>query len=251
MLQTFDCSREDNGSLDELICEALAKIRWLEIKRFCKLCNNASSPKRGQPGCDPACMHGRFLCDIIATNLNAVALQAGLDLCGDASSWPFAGFGEAKSCLTGLISNKPGVNGGGQIGMVTDTDRHRPRAFFHHHKLHNFDWTMAGLSEVKAMWLMPKPMWATPDAIDDAPNKPKTVFSKCPHMTWDNHFSGDVLMNFAAREGFGLTVTCRRDRLPKGTPTKFMCELGTNFRSKTEGSKIRVPCFSDKESGRN
>lgn len=42
----------------------------------------------------------------------------------------------------------------------------------------------------------------------DVINKPKSVFSECPHMMWDNSFSGDCPFNCTATEGFGLTMTC-------------------------------------------
>ncbi len=34
------------------------------------------------------------------------------------------------------------------------------------------------------------------------------------HVTADNHFSGDNVMKFIGTKGYGITVTCRRDRFP-------------------------------------
>jgi len=46
--------------------------------------------------------------DVVIHNANALSLKAGLDLCGDESTWLFAGWGEAGACTalkaTGLLS---------------------------------------------------------------------------------------------------------------------------------------------------
>ena len=39
----------------------------------------------------------------------------------------------------------------------------------------------------------------------------KKVYSKRPHITADNHFSGENVMLFMGENGFGMTCTCRRD----------------------------------------
>jgi len=50
---------------------------------------------------------------------------------------------------------------------------------------------------------------------------PKGIFHERPHMTWDNFFSGDSIMNWLGQKGFAATMTCRRDRLPKDVPKHF------------------------------
>jgi len=39
----------------------------------------------------------------------------------------------------------------------------------------------------------------------------KKVYSKRPHITADNHFSGENVMLFMGENGLGMTCTCRRD----------------------------------------
>jgi len=39
----------------------------------------------------------------------------------------------------------------------------------------------------------------------------KKLYSKRPHITADNHFSGENGMAFMGENGFGMTCTCRRD----------------------------------------
>jgi hypothetical protein len=42
------------------------------------------------------------------------------------------------------------------------------------------------------------------------------IYKTPPHITADNHFSGDNIMKFMGSKGYGFTVTCRRDHFPVG-----------------------------------
>ena len=44
----------------------------------------------------------------------------------------------------------------------------------------------------------------------------KKIYRAPPHITVDNHFSGDKIMKFMGSKGYGFTVTCHRDRFPEG-----------------------------------
>ena len=44
----------DGSDYDEVIADSINHSRWLQIKRTVKLNNNSTSPKRGEPGYDPA-----------------------------------------------------------------------------------------------------------------------------------------------------------------------------------------------------
>ena len=52
-------------------------------------------------------------------------------------------------------------------------------------------------------------------------DKRKQIFEEPPHITMDNFFSGDMVLNFLGQEGWKATMTCRRDRLPQGVPKKY------------------------------
>ena len=136
ILRRFDNSRPDNSAFDEDIFKSMTKTRWLQIKRVYKLCNNLMSKKRGEQGFDPAYKY-RFIYDVLAFNVNALTKNASLDICGDESLWPYSGFGDTKSGLTGVVMGKPGISKGGQIVVAIDRGRFHPRAFLHRHKLHN------------------------------------------------------------------------------------------------------------------
>jgi hypothetical protein len=50
----------------------------------------------------------------------------------------------------------------------------------------------------------------------------KKIFREKPHSTWDNYFSGDMILNWLGENGFSSTMTCRRDRLPAEIPGHFL-----------------------------
>lgn len=184
--------------------------KWRESTSFAAI-------KSNQPGHDP--VHKcRFICDIIAADVNAIAKKVCLDLCGDESAWPHAGFGEAKTGLVLVIGDKPGVNKGRQIVVVMDCHQMHLRAFLCRHKKHNFKWSCPGASEAQLIWEHQL------EPLVTASGKLGAIFSQAPHMTWDNHFSGDCIVRHAATEGFGLTTTCRHDRLPMSVPSEHFCK---------------------------
>jgi hypothetical protein len=53
-----------------------------------------------------------------------------------------------------------------------------------------------------------------PNTTDTYKYPTKKIYCSQPHVTADNHFSGDNIMKFIGMKGYGITVTCRRDRFP-------------------------------------
>jgi hypothetical protein len=49
----------------------------------------------------------------------------------------------------------------------------------------------------------------------------KKIYANHLHITADNHFSGENVMNYIGKNGFGITTTCRRDCFPKGLKDYF------------------------------
>lgn len=160
----------------------------------------------------------------------------------------FNGWGEAGTGLLGLISNKPGVAPrGGKIVMVSDVDRIRPRAYVHRHKLNEKHFTKGsnhGQNEVKLIWDMLSPLCER----DNQFVCPQPIFREKPHFTWDNYFCGDALMDYPANEGFGLTMTCRRDRLPAGIPNKHLQKGKKDASTRPRASRFQQP-FCIKKAG--
>jgi hypothetical protein len=124
----------DGADFDRLVLASITHTRWLQIKRVMKLNNNDVSPKRGEAGYNPAFKFD-MLYDVLISNLNAITKHAEADQCGDETTWGHGGYGEAGSGLAGRIMGKPGITRGGQIVIISDVSRCRPRAYVHRHKL--------------------------------------------------------------------------------------------------------------------
>jgi hypothetical protein len=70
-------------------------------------------------------------------------------------------------------------------------------------------------------------------------------------MTWDNFFSGDNILAYACEKGFGLTMTCRRDRLPdKGViDSKYWHKEKTDSGPRPKAARYEQPIFAIKRVG--
>jgi hypothetical protein len=66
----------DGSDYDHYVAESINHSRWLQIKRTCKLCNNNVSPKRGEPGYNPAYKYD-LLYNTLIHNINQMT---GLEL---------------------------------------------------------------------------------------------------------------------------------------------------------------------------
>ncbi len=88
------------------MAESISHSRWLQIKRTYKLCNNNVSPKRGEPGYNAAYKYD-LLFDTLIYNINQMTKFVESDQCGDETTWPHGGYGEAGSGLMGRIMGKP------------------------------------------------------------------------------------------------------------------------------------------------
>ena len=131
------------------------------------------------------------------------------------------GFGEPGSPgLVARIMGKPGTSKqGGQIVLVSDASRTHPWMYKHRYKCHEkYDgWNKPGLSEVRQLMEIITPR------IEGEPEVPgmRQIFKERPHITWDNSFSGDQILNWLGEKGFGGTMTCRRDRTMEGVAKEY------------------------------
>ena len=242
-LRRFE-QREGNTAYSDLIADAFTKTRWLELKRVHKLCNNLTAKPRGHDEYNPAYKYD-FIYDVITHNVNALTLFAGLDLCGDETTFPFNGWGEAASGLFTLVNNKPGVTRGGQMVLISDVDRIRPRVYVHRHKLNPKWYGAPGANEVRI--LLDKLSYLCENAMA---HRPRSIFREKPHITWDNYFSGDHTLQYACEQGFAMTMTTRRDRLPKGVPGRFLHKKKTQVTDRSKAARFEVPIFVVKNHAR-
>lgn len=100
--------------------------------------------------------------------------------------------------------------------MLSDVSRCRPCAYVHRHNLHVRPpgFAKQGPNEVRMLLLQ------LDQLISKEPGDGK-IFREKPHMTFDNFFSGDEIMDHIGQLGFAATMTCRRDRLPTGVPKSY------------------------------
>jgi hypothetical protein len=56
----------------------------------------------------------------------------------------------------------------------------------------------------------------------DPTDNRKQLFSECVHITMDNFFSGDEVLHYLGEGGWKGTMTCRRNRLTKSVPRKYI-----------------------------
>ena len=214
--------------MDDNIINAMTYRRFLQIKRTIKLCDNRMCPKRGEEGYDPAYKFD-FIWKVLVHNVNAITKEAELDLCGDETTYATSAFGEKGAGIVGRIQNKPGITKGGQIVLVSDVHRIRPRAYLHRHKLHkDDDFTKMGQIEVRKIADKLNKM-----VVGAKGHEPKLFKSK-PHTTWDNYFSGDAIFDYVGKLGMGMMMTCRRDRLPSDIEGKFLHKKKTDASQKTK-----------------
>ena len=66
----------------------------------------------------------------------------------------------------------------------------------------------------------------------------KKIYTACPHIVADNHFSGENVMQYIGTKGFGITTTCRRDRYPPG-----LKEFLNHLKVPSHDKKTRVARF--------
>ena len=66
----------------------------------------------------------------------------------------------------------------------------------------------------------------------------KKIYSKFPHVTWDNYFSGGEIMDWLGQFGFGAIMTCRGDLLPPSIPRKYLHKKKTYASGKTKDGAV-------------
>ena len=206
------------SAFDEYCDNALGYERWVQLKRIMKLNNNDLAKKKGEDGYNPAAKYD-LIYDVITSNVRAITKNAELDLTGDETTWAFQGYGEKGAKVVYRVMGKPGVTKGGQTVIVCATNHIRPYWYQHRHaftKRYGPGFTAEGPAEVRAC------IDALEKMVDNIPSEEKKIFRAPPHITFDNYFSGEEVCHYAGEKGFGLTMTCRRDRLPKGVKGEYM-----------------------------
>jgi hypothetical protein len=73
---------QSGAKYDDMVAKSMNYTRWLQINRTYTPNPNATSPKHGEPGYDPAYKYD-YIYNTIINNTNLFTKEAYLDLCGD------------------------------------------------------------------------------------------------------------------------------------------------------------------------
>ena len=76
--------------------------------------------------------------------------------------------------------------------------------------------------------------------------KKKRIFSRAPHIVADNYFSGEHVLDYVGRKGFGMTGTIRRDRIPKLIKPYVHHTKVTNYDQKSRMMRFQNPIVAVK-----
>ena len=76
---------------------------------------------------------------------------------------------------------------------------------------------------------------------DNEDGSTKKVFRAKPHTTWDNYFSGDLVMDWFGKNRFGAKMTCRRDHLPSGVPNQYLHLKKTDTNARSKAARFHDP----------
>jgi hypothetical protein len=164
-------------------------------------------------------------------------------MCGNKTSWVIKAFSEAGSGVVRQILGKPGIRKGGQTVIISNIDRIQPRFYIiHQHKMHKYPYPQKGPIEVRIIYENLEFLGNVPD-IFSCP----TILHAKLHMTWNNFFSGESIIAYAARKKIILTMTCHHDRWPHGVPSKYWHKEKTDdSKACTQAARYEQPIFAIK-----
>ena len=194
--------KQSNFYQSSIATSKVSWSRWCEIKGNMKLCDNAIEEAR--PDFNPAYKFD-LIYECLIHNVNEFTKHACLDLVIDESTWPYYGFGPLVDYLVDKM-----VTRGGHTVLLMDADRLRPRGFLHRRKKYaaKDGFPTKGMSEVYDLirkYVIPK--------MGEEQGK-KWAYG--PHLTVDNYFNGDQILDWMGENGMGMIGTVARNRLSHG-----------------------------------
>ena len=77
-------------------------------------------------------------------------------------------------------------------------------------------------------------------------SKKKKLFKEPPHLTFDNHFSGEEVCHYAGSLGFGLLTTLRRNRFPTGIKDEHLHKKPTDSSKRSKVARFLHPVIAVK-----
>ena len=105
------------------------------------------------------------------------------------------------------------------------------------------DWTLTGQCDTRYIIEKLTPL------VEEEPAglEVKKTFKEKFHSTWDNFFSGDVIMDWIVQKWFAGTMPYYRDRLSLGILGKYFHKQKTISYSKTKVTRFIQPIVAIKE----
>jgi hypothetical protein len=166
------------------------------------------------------------------------------------------------------VSNIMSSIAGGQTSIIIDINSRYPRAYIHRHSLQTpatrpTGFRQQGPAEVHYLCEEIRTMLQTDSSNNDqtvvaASNyahangrqdytiPKKKIYAELPHITADNHFSGENVMEYIGQRGFGITTTCRRDRFPPGLKEFLHHEKVASTDKRTRVARFEQPILAVK-----
>eukprot|EP00536_Pseudo-nitzschia_multiseries_P007390 jgi/Psemu1/17878/gm1.17878_g len=168
-----------------------------------------------------------YIYETLVHNVHYFSKNACSDLCMDESRWAYYGFGGPMvDYLKGKMFSR-----GGQRVLLSDVDRVKPtRGYLHRHRhykkqpLHS----TKGCLEVQDIF--------TNYVIPEIGN----LWSSPPHLTADNFFNSDSILDWMGGLGFGMIETVAQDRLPKTIEDKECLHVARLFNPVTIVKEVPV-----------
>ena len=136
---------------------------------------------------------------------------------------------------------------GGQHVLLLDARRRYIYAWTPRHSFFpkNKDFTATGQAEVIRLLDQIAPLIV--GAPQEEGDTRRQIFTEPVHLTMDNYFSGDNVMNYLGERGYKATMTCRRDRLPEGIPKDAFHYLkGIKVDQRTRVARFEQPIVAVK-----
>eukprot|EP00536_Pseudo-nitzschia_multiseries_P018121 jgi/Psemu1/54207/gm1.54207_g len=180
------------------IATKMSWYQWRQIKSNLKLnCNHEAKYNRLLCKDDMSKFNYAYKFDYIyetlVHNVHYFSKKACSDLCTDELSWAYYGFGGPMvDYLKGKMFSR-----GGQTVILSDMDRVRPRGYLHRHRHYKKQppHSTKGCSEVQDIF--------TKYVIREIGK----LWSSPPHLTADNFFYGDLILDWMGGLGFGMIGT--------------------------------------------
>ena len=141
----------------------------------------------------------KYIYKVIVNNINQLTKRAELYVTGDGTSWSTASHDKAGAEVTLCFIEKLGILMGGQTLFISETHYARPWGYIHCHKsyIRPRGWNAIESIDCKIMFDTVK------TTISGYSGETVKIHPCRYHFAWDNHFSGDQIVNYSGKEGVG------------------------------------------------